>query len=94
MKNEFKYKPCCGRRCLLGSCETRESGGCYCLCRLKDHENTLNDLLSGKVFQKDVGIIYIPNKTQIPLTGEEREEIIKKLEKLKIKLKEYEILSN
>jgi hypothetical protein len=32
----MKYKPCCGRRCLLYRCETQESGGCSCVCRLVD----------------------------------------------------------
>lgn len=49
-----KYKPCCDKRCMLFDCETREDGGCYCLCRLKDFEETLASLIEeGRIEGKD-----------------------------------------
>lgn len=52
-----KYKPCCDIRCLLGGCEIRDNGGCYCACRLDGHIANLKRCIDGKVFHK--GSVYI-----------------------------------
>lgn len=86
----MKYKSCCGRRCLLGSCETRDVGGCYCVCCLKDLESSLTNIISGSTYRQGNGIIYIPGR-EIPLKGKEKEETLKELDEVREKLKKYEI---
>ena len=86
----MKYKPCCDRRCLLGCCEIREAGGCYCVCRLKDHECSLERALEGTVSIKNDSFIYIPGK-YIALDEDEKKDVLEKLKKVREKLKEYEI---
>ncbi len=56
----MKYKPCCKRRCLLGSCEIRESGGCYCVCRLVDNINIMKGVIDGTIL--DHGCLFIPDE--------------------------------
>lgn len=81
--DEMKYKPCCGMRCMLGNCETRDSGGCYCTCRLVDYIHHLErDLL---------------NHSPILYFGKEKEarekylkQVPKLLEEARARLKEYE----
>ncbi len=87
----MKYKNCCDRSCLLSHCETRNNGGCYCVCRLKDAENTCISLLEGKSYRSGVGIIYEPGRHK-PLTeGEEKEKTLQQLANIRMRLKEYEI---
>lgn len=85
----MKYKPCCGRRCLLASCKTREAGGCYCLCRLKDMEGSLISMLKGHSYRCGPGVIYQPGRN-VPLEGEEKEKVIQDLEKVRQMFKKYE----
>jgi hypothetical protein len=87
----MKYKPCCSKRCLLGRCEIRENGGCYCLCSLKDHENTLLSLLDGTSYRFENGIIYDPNRIPSPLGGFERKNAEELLERVRAKIKTYEV---
>lgn len=44
----MKWKPCCDKRCCVGNCEIREAGGCYCVCRLYDRLNHLNNVQNGR----------------------------------------------
>ena len=86
----MKYKPCCGRRCVLGNCPTQASGGCYCLCSLKDHESQLEDLISGRCHRQGNCIIYKPGFIATPNDFEVQNDT-KELEKVRAKIKEYEI---
>lgn len=88
----MKYKPCCNRRCLLGHCETREAGGCHCVCYLKDAEHTIESLIDGRTYKVGDGIIFDPRRPRKPLEGERKDEALKQLEEIKSRLKEYEIL--
>lgn len=90
MNDKNKYKPCCGRRCLLSKCATRDQGGCYCLCRLKDREGTILSLLAGRFYRRCGGIIYDHNRKPIPLEGEERDRVLKDIEAIRAKIKTYE----
>jgi hypothetical protein len=56
---DVKYKPCCGRRCLVHGCKIREAGGCYCVCRLMDSINTFNTVIEGRSLHK--ASVYIPD---------------------------------
>ena len=85
------YKPCCGKRCMVGGCEIRDAGGCYCVCRLKDHESTLLDLLDGSAYAEGTCIIHAPCKKALPLNGFEKEHREKQLKSVREKLKTYEI---
>lgn len=87
----IKYKPCCDKICALFGCETQKSGGCYCLCRLKDHESDLIHILEGKSYLQGDYIVYVPTRKPSPLKGQEKEDILIKLEKVRKKIKEYEI---
>ena len=58
-QKSMKYKPCCGSTCLLAHCETRDHGGCYCICRLIDHIESLKDTIASILIEE--GSIYIPN---------------------------------
>ncbi len=87
-----KYKPCCSTVCLVLGCETRSAGGCYCVCRLKDHESTCLRLLDGTEFRKNGARIYDPGRTPIPLEGDEKEDLEKELAEVRRRLKEYELL--
>ncbi len=86
----MKYKPCCSSRCLLGTCETRDNGGCYCVCRWKDAESTCISLLEGRSFRHGGGIIYEPNRIPVPLKGDEKDQISQQLEAIRERLKKYE----
>lgn len=86
----MKYKPCCDLRCLLSKCETRDCGGCYCVCRLKDFEKSCLSLLEGRSYRSSGCIIYEPGRTPIPLEGEEKEKVLADLEHIRNKLKTYE----
>jgi len=92
----MKYKPCCGSRCLLGYCETRENGGCYCVCRLIDHIHTLEGLINGDIVSPFIW--FGDKKKQEEYYEKNKEECDKYinqspklLEKAKEKLKFYEI---
>ena len=86
-----KYKPCCGRRCLVLGCKSQEAGACYCLCRLIDQEFTIKALLNGTSYAHKGGIIYEPSRTPSPLTGDEKQEREKQLESVREKIKTYEL---
>ncbi len=87
----MKYTPCCSSRCLLGTCKTRNLGGCYCVCRLKDWEDTLMGIIEGRIERFGPGIVYNPNRIPVPLEAEELEKTTKELEEVRRRLKEYEI---
>lgn len=55
----MKYKPCCGYVCLNAICETRDAGGCYCVCRKVDAINRLKDTIEGTLVGR--GCVYIPD---------------------------------
>ncbi len=84
-----KYKPCCENRCLVHGCETKEYGGCYCLCRLKDAENHCIGLLEGTHFRQGGGIIYVPGR-MIPLEGPEKISVENELIMIRSKIKAFE----
>lgn len=84
----IKYKPCCAKRCLLGNCETRDSGGCYCVCSLKDLESSLISQLSGNSFRKGDAIIYIPGHLT-EVSEEEKNKIQQELQLVRDKLRKY-----
>ncbi len=88
-KKTMKYKPCCDNRCMVAGCTTRENGGCYCVCRLKDFERSLLSELSGNTIRFGAGMISRPGKFE-PLKGEEKENIDKQLEVIRQRLKKYE----
>jgi hypothetical protein len=61
------YKPCCESTCLLGKCDTREAGGCYCICRLVDRINGLKRCINPGENGRDIyystgAAIYYPTK--------------------------------
>jgi hypothetical protein len=87
----MKYKPCCGTRCLLGNCDTREAGGCYCVCRLVDAKHSCEKVLDGSMFVKNNALIYVPGH-YTDLTEEERANALHDLEEINLKLKDYETL--
>ena len=87
---KLKYKRCCGRMCLLYSCKTREEGGCYCLCSLKDYESSLLSLISGHSYQINGCIIFEPNRKPIHLEGKDLLDKQELLENVRMKIKEYE----
>lgn len=88
----MKYKPCCDSVCLLSYCETREAGGCYCVCRIKDSESSLISELKGETFRQREARVYVPGRG-IPLEGDVEEKVLEELQKVREKLKEYEIQS-
>lgn len=80
---------------MLGSCKTRDAGGCYCICRLIDSIETCKSILSGDSFKR--GSIYIPpgkfrDKFIATLSDEEKSEDMKFAAEELIKLQE--ILKN
>lgn len=94
----MKYAPCCNSICLLSHCETRESGGCYCVCLINDHINSLQKLINGEsvapfIFFEDKSlekIFYDKNKNtcdkyinEAPLMMQKAKEILKKYEIIK-----------
>jgi hypothetical protein len=96
----MKYKPCCGRRCLLANCQTRDNGGCYCVCRIKDNIEILESTIRGEMLE--MGSLFIPSvekrEEYKKNMAEERREADRKfreeeapvlLMELKNKLKEY-----
>ena len=87
----MKYKPCCGTGCLVGGCRTREAGGCYCVCRLKDREQTLQDLIYGKCYRRNGVIVYEAGIEKVPVHANDRRLALAELEKVRERLKKYEI---
>ena len=55
-----RYKACCNTTCLVSRCETREAGGCYCVCRLVDQIHNLEQVIEGVVV--GLGCIYLPSQ--------------------------------
>lgn len=47
---------------MVGGCKTRKNGGCYCLCRLHDAINDLQDIKDGHTIASHGGLIYYPDK--------------------------------
>jgi hypothetical protein len=68
----IKYKSCCDQKCLLGRCNIRDNGGCYCACRLKDLIEHLKSVIDGFTIIHGIGSIYIPDEKR-------REECINKM---------------
>lgn len=87
----MKYKTCCARRCMVHGCDTKDNGGCYCLCRLKDREHTLLSLLDGTSYREKGFIIYEPGRIKTPLGGFEKDNATKDLDEVRKRIKEYEI---
>jgi hypothetical protein len=99
----MKYKPCCGKRCMVAGCETKEQGACYCICRMHDQIRDLERIIEGRTLYDGIGMQYIPNdqfRQQVldSWSDVEKETLrLFKLEapnlilKFKEKLKEYEI---
>ena len=58
----MKYKPCCDRRCLKGNCQTRDHGGCYCVCRIIDAIGGLELAVEGRMVAG--GSVYIPDTAE------------------------------
>ena len=85
-----KYKPCCDLKCLNGRCETRENGGCYCLCRMIDRESSLLLALEGALSRKEGYSIYVPGR-YIEVSQDEKNKLTKELYQLREKIKKYEI---
>ena len=54
-----RYKPCCQKRCLLANCETRDAGGCSCVCDLVDVIHNLEMVIEGIIVGQ--GCIYFPD---------------------------------
>lgn len=100
----MKYKPCCEIRCLVHGCKTREQGACYCICKLHDSISHLESIIEGRTLYDGIGFQYIPDdeyrKKIYNSWSEEKKqtftefrdvEASKLIQKLKDKLKEYEI---
>jgi len=99
----MKYKACCERRCLIHKCKIRDQGGCYCVCRLSDAISQIQSVIDGKTIRYEMGFVYIPDddlrqKDIDRMTKEQKEyyetyknSCHKEIERLKEKLKEYEI---
>jgi hypothetical protein len=77
---------------MLGGCKTRDSGGCYCICKLKDFESSLLSQLKGNTVRFGAGTIYRPGDFP-PLEGEEKEKVEKQLAEIRARLKKYEVNS-
>ena len=91
MTKENKYNGCCDKVCALGYCETRELGGCYCLCRLKDKEVMLLSLLDGSSYRVEDAVVYRPGIIPTPVGGFERINVLKELERVRERIKTYEV---
>lgn len=97
----MKYKPCCNLYCLMLNCETRENGGCACVCKIKIQENLLNGHINGTIFFINGASIYVAEHYReeflSKLSYEQKEEnklyreekAPKELEKVKKELKKY-----
>lgn len=57
-----RYKACCGATCMVAGCETKDAGGCYCVCRLMDAKNSLEMIIDGKMLTYRGGQIWIPDE--------------------------------
>jgi hypothetical protein len=85
-----KYNPCCDRRCLVYGCKTKETGGCYCVCRLIDAKNDYERILEDNEFTvQEVGIIHFPREIY-PICEETKQKNLKNLEDINRRIKEYE----
>jgi len=99
----MKYKPCCGKRCMVAGCKTKEQGACYCICRMHDQISHLESIIEGRTIYDGIVMQYIPDnayrqKVLDSWTEVEKETLrLFKLEapslilKFKKKLKEFEI---
>ena len=100
----MKYKACCERRCLLAGCEIELNGGCYCACRISDKISSLESIIQGRTIYNNGACVYISDsysrdlhiknmtkETKDAYLRFKNEEAQLILEKMKIKMKEYEI---
>ena len=99
----MKYKPCCGKRCMVLGCETKEQGACYCICRMHDQISHLESIIEGSTLYDGIGMQYIPDdqfrKKVFDSWSIEKQETYRDfqkgspllIEKFKEKLKEFEI---
>jgi hypothetical protein len=97
----MKFKACCAYQCALGGCETRENGGCYCLCRLFDRLHALENVIEGKQFVlPSGGSVYYAEEEDRKRFYQNNKEMVdefkinkapKLLEEVKSKIKEYEM---
>lgn len=94
MENKLKYKPCCGRRCLNFTCETRENGGCYCLCRLIDYIHTLEDIIHDRGVIKYGRIYLLPGSFEKFKENMNEEEKIEREKEKEWAKKELENCNN
>lgn len=90
-KRKMKYKPCCDRRCLLGTCKIRDNGGCYCLCRYFDHLNTLESGLNGNIIFYGEGNVYYPDvettsKILNKMDNKSKEKHLKKMKNIYLEI--------
>lgn len=51
-------------QCLLGHCEIRDKGGCYCACRYHDYISSLKRLIDGTAISCMGAVIYIPDERE------------------------------
>lgn len=77
--------------CGLGNCATRDAGGCYCLCRLKDGKSMLLSLLDGTSCRINGCVVYEPGRIRTPLGGFEKDNALKELASVREKIKTYEL---
>lgn len=93
-KPHMKYNPCCNRRCTLANCEIRDTGGCYCVCRINDAINQMKSIIDGTSVDFGQAVVYLPNRKRVPLQNEELKKALIKLKTLEETLKKYEITSD
>lgn len=84
-----EYKSCCNRVCLLAECSTRSSGGCICVCSLKDAESFYTKALEGDCKISNGAFIYTPGKKEI-VSEEEKIHLESQLTQIRHKIKTYE----
>ncbi len=77
------YKPCCELACLVAGCKTRESGGCYCLCKLIDKKNDLtsNSIIAKTVFNNRGGEIYFSDQEKAEKYRDSLDEESKRIDR-------------
>ena|ERR1700691_974357 len=89
---EMKYKPCCGHKCMLANCEISEAGGCYCICRLVDYIEDIEDVLSGEMIYQNGAFIFHPKGKKKKPEKSIEIEMKEKLEKARARLKKFELI--
>lgn len=85
----MKYKACCKARCLSLWCDIRDEGGCDCICKLVDQENSVLAQLDGSRIKEGNSIIYVAGRKAAP--GQiEKANLLRELEEVRANLKKYE----